>query len=27
VTTSAWPDGDVIPAKYVNAGDKKISCV
>ena len=23
VTTSAWPDGDVIPAKYVNAGDKK----
>jgi len=23
VTTSAWPDGDVIPAKYVNAGEKK----
>ncbi len=23
VTTSAWPDGDVIPSKYVNAGDKK----
>jgi Raf kinase inhibitor-like YbhB/YbcL family protein len=23
VTTSAWADGDVIPAKYVNAGDKK----
>jgi len=23
VTTAAWPDGDVIPAKYVNAGDKK----
>src|SRR2546430_6666268 len=23
VTTSGWPDGDVIPAKYVNAGDKK----
>jgi Raf kinase inhibitor-like YbhB/YbcL family protein len=22
VTTSAWPDGDVIPAKYVNAGGK-----
>src|SRR6266853_4829001 len=23
VTTSAWADGDVIPSKYVNAGDKK----
>jgi len=23
VTTAAWPDGDVIPAKYVNAGEKK----
>ena len=23
VTTAGWPDGDVIPAKYVNAGDKK----
>jgi Raf kinase inhibitor-like YbhB/YbcL family protein len=23
VTTAAWPDGDVIPAKYVFAGDKK----
>ena len=23
VTTAAWPDGDVIPSKYVNAGDKK----
>src|SRR5712671_4184722 len=23
VTTAGWPDGDVIPSKYVNAGDKK----
>lgn len=23
MTTSGWPDGDVIPAKYVNAGEKK----
>ncbi len=23
VTSTGWPDGDVIPAKFVNAGDKK----
>jgi Raf kinase inhibitor-like YbhB/YbcL family protein len=23
VTSNGWPDGDVIPSKYVNAGDKK----
>src|SRR4029079_8065992 len=23
VTSTGWPDGDVIPAKYVNAGEKK----